>query len=106
MAGKTAVGKMVRPAKGRTVGRLREKEPDRTKPEGQLSLYLAHLLRARDKTPDDLAEAIGVQRSTVFNWLRGDSAPPVKLWAPIAKALGLKDWRALVPPQRFIDKLA
>jgi len=85
--------------------RSRDKEPNRKRPEGQLSLYLDHLLRKRGKSADDLADAIGVSRATVFNWLRGDSSPPVRLWDKIAAFLSLKDWRALLPPERFVDSL-
>lgn len=91
--------------KGNRLSRPRDKEPDRNRPEGQLSLYLAHLLRKRGKSADDLSEAINVSRATVFNWLRGDSSPPVKLWDKIAVFLSLKDWRALLPPPRFVETL-
>lgn len=47
-----------------------------------------------------LADAIGVKPDTVLKWLRGDNTPDLDYWPDIAKALGLKDWRELLPPAK------
>lgn len=80
-------------------GRQREKTPDPNTPEGMWAIHLEVLLRNQDI--DELAEAIGKDRSMVFKWLRGDNVPKLHIWDKIAKSIGLKDWRALVPSDTF-----
>jgi len=85
--------------------RPREKNPDPKTPEGQFALYLGHLMRSKGVSEEALATAAEVSRASVFNWLRGDFVPAVRLWAAIAERLGLDDWRKLVPPDKFLKTL-
>ncbi len=41
--------------------------------------------------PDDVAEEAGISRSTLYKWLKGDSAPKPWRRADLAKALGVED---------------
>jgi DNA-binding XRE family transcriptional regulator len=84
-----------------SMSRPRETEPDPKTAEGLFALYLAHLIEKSGTTAGKLAETVNVNRSTVFAWLRSDAAPQIRLWPDIAKALKLKSWRALVPPESF-----
>jgi DNA-binding XRE family transcriptional regulator len=88
-----------------TVGRKRERHPDRNTPEGQIALWLAHHLARKGMNHKEFADAIGYGRTTVFDWLAGDTAPSVKAWPGIAKTLGLKDWRKVIPPDSFIESI-
>lgn len=84
-----------------SMNRPREVQPNPKTAEGLFAIYLAHLIDKSGTTAGELAESIDVNRSTVFAWLRGDSAPQIRLWPDIAKALKLKNWRALLPPESF-----
>jgi hypothetical protein len=84
-------------------GRRRTIEPNPHTPEGQWALYLAHLLDGKDL--DQVAEAAGKNRSTLFRYLRGEFCPPIREWDALAKALNLKGWTALVPPAEFLTSL-
>lgn len=93
------------PTKGAPVaGRAREQEPDPRTIEGQWALWLRTKLPANTKA-DDLAEQIGVNRSTVFKWMRGEAVPHVSVWAELAKILNLPGWWSLCPPEDFIRGL-
>jgi hypothetical protein len=88
--------------KGRDVSpRKRETAPDNKTAEGLFALHLAHLMRRRNVSADELAESIDVGRATVFGWLRSDASPQIRLWPGIAAKLNLKDWRKLIPPESF-----
>jgi len=87
--------------KGLTVNRPRETTPSKRTAEGLFALYLAHLIAESGVKSADLAKATGISRDTLFAWLRADSSPQVRYWPKLAKALGLSDWRLLVPPPEF-----
>lgn len=95
---------MVAPSQGeRMAGRKRSNQPDPTKPEGQCALYLQRLLK--DKDIDQLAEQIGKNRSTIFNYLGGITTPSDSIRDKIAKALGLRDYRDLMPSDEFLAEI-
>jgi hypothetical protein len=92
------------PQKGeRMAGRKRTINPDPRKPEGQCALYLQRLLK--DKDVDVLAEQIGKNRSTIFNYLGGSTTPSDSIRDKIAKAIGLQDYRDLMPPDDFLVEI-
>lgn len=84
-------------------GRKRSNQPDPTKPEGQCALYLQRLLK--DKDVDQLAEKIGKNRSTIFNYLGGSTTPSDSVRDQIARAIGLQDYRDLMPPDEFLIEI-
>lgn len=86
--------------------RPRLTHPDIATPEGQLVLYLQHLMEERQMTPEDIADAAHVSRAAVFSWLSGGCGPSFRLWPAIAKGLGLATWQDLVPPPSFVESLA
>lgn len=88
-----------------TVGRERTQEPDPTTPEGQWALYLCKLMDDRGISADALAESAEVARSLIFKYRRGETVPSIRVWGRFAAALGLSDWRALVPPDSFVKSL-
>lgn len=86
-----------------TVARPRKKEPDTSTTAGMFAAYLAHLIDKRGTSPDNLAEATGINRATIFRWLRGDQSPDVDDLDRLAIALGFADAWALKPPKSFVD---
>lgn len=84
-------------------GRKRSNQPDPKKPEGQCALYLQRLLKDRDI--DQLAKQVGKDRSTIFNYLSGKTTPSDSVRDKIAKALGLADYRELMPPDEFLAEI-
>jgi transcriptional regulator with XRE-family HTH domain len=50
------------------------------------------------RTFQEIADVVGVSRITVSKWFSGDNLPDLDYWPKLAKALGLKDWRDLLPP--------
>lgn len=47
-----------------------------------------------------VARACKKDLSTVYRWIRGDAVPTVAMYERIAGALGIKDWRKLLPAQK------
>ena len=82
-----------------TVGRKREGQPkeNRETPSGKFGQRLEKLLARAGLTPVEFAERIDVTPDTVRKWLRGDNSPPLNDWKPIARILGVKDARELLP---------
>lgn len=84
--------------KGPKVGKVRRVNKSfATSPSGQFAKRLNQLLR--NQPASDLADKLGVSDDAVLKWLRGDRTPPIDQWPDIAKALGLSDWRDLIPPK-------
>lgn len=67
-------------------------------PAGMQAAHIERLLAAAKKTPQDLAHELGLDDEAVRKWITAKSSPPINRWPSIAKALGLKDWRDLIPP--------
>lgn len=87
----------------RRMGRKRINQPDPSTPEGQCALYLQRLLDNRDV--DDVADAIGKHRSTLFKYLSGDTTPSDSVRNEIAKVIGLRDYRDLMPTDDFLAEI-
>lgn len=92
----TAV-KMGGPSIRSDVGRKRI--PPKFKPNTPRRKF-AHRLHALagKRTLGEIADAVGVEVVTVSKWFRGDNLPDIDHWPKLALALGLKDWRDLLPP--------
>ncbi len=95
------------PSKGPAVaGRQRTSEPNPTTPEGQWALWLRHLIEKSGLSVSAFAKEAGKGNATVFRYMRGDVCPPLNEWPAIASALGLENWRGLIPPDDFVAKVA
>lgn len=84
-------------------GRKRKLEPNPRTPEGQCALYLRSLLDGKDYS--EVAESIGVQRSTLFNYVAGTTTPSDSVRDRLAKALGYRDYRDLMPTDDFLKSI-
>ncbi len=82
-----------------TVGRKREGQPKsvRGTPAGKFGQRLEELMQEAGLTPPELAERIGVTPDVVRKYIRGAVTPVIDRWPVIAKALGRKNARDLVP---------
>jgi len=83
--------------KGRRVGKKRQAVKMPKKPT--LRDLFAQRLRklAADRTTTELGKQLGVDADTVGKWLRAESLPDLDLWHKLATALGLTDYRDLLP---------
>lgn len=86
--GSTLVGSMGRP---RTRPKFKRDTPRRK------FVHHLHDVVGR-RTFQEIADVVGVSRITVSKWFSGDNLPDLNYWPKLAKALGLKDWRDLLPP--------
>lgn len=69
------------------------------KPKTPRERFAARLRELAGERPASaIAEAMGVTTDTVLKWLRGDRTPDLDLWPNLAKTLGVKDPRDLLPP--------
>lgn len=84
-------------SKGLHVGRKRTAKPPKTlsNAERKFALRLSELIG--DNAPA-VAEKVGVSSDAVRKWCAGDSVPSLDKWPKIAAAVGLKDYRDLLPP--------
>lgn len=82
----------------RPMGKKRSNPKLGNSPSHQFTRRLRALLG--DRTATELAQALGITPNAVGKWLRGERTPPMDDWPAIAKALGLDDWRDLLPPRR------
>lgn len=69
---------------------------------GAFALHLAALLSERGWSHQDLADAckkadLPIEEHAVRSWLRGDAMPKAHNLRPLAKVLGLKDARHILP---------
>lgn len=82
---------------GRGMGRKRT-----TKPPKNLALplrrFAEHLSTLVGDSAPRVAEAVGVSSDSVRKWCRGDMVPNLEHWPKLATAVGLSDWRELLPP--------
>lgn len=46
----------------------------------------------------DIAKVCGTSTETVSKWFAGENLPDLEYWPKLAKALGLSDYRELLPP--------
>jgi hypothetical protein len=78
--------------------RKRPTGPDRRTAQGRFALHLDALLIERGMDTTALAKASSIAEPTIRKWLRGESIPPVTSLPAIAKALGMADYRQVLPP--------
>ena len=80
-------------------GRKREGQPKsvRGTPAGQFGQHLEQLMIRAGLTPPELAERIGVTPDTVRKYLRGAVVPVIDKWPKIARTLGLKNAKEIIP---------
>lgn len=80
----------------RTVGRKRVAPKGRPK---TLRQKLAARLRdlAGERPAHEIAASVGVSTNTVLKWLKAENSPDLEYWPDLAAALGLKDYRDLLP---------
>jgi transcriptional regulator with XRE-family HTH domain len=85
--------------KGKSVGRKRRDPPGKPK---TLREKLAARLRtlAKDRPAHEIADKVGVSVNTVLKWLRAENSPDLEYWPKLADALGLKDYRELLPDRK------
>jgi hypothetical protein len=91
--------KMGGPPKGRTVGRRRTTKPSRDLPVAQRK-FAEHLSKLVGDDSIRVAAAVGVTPDAVRKWCAGHAVPSLEYWPKLSAALGLADWRELLPPLR------
>lgn len=85
------------PTASRSVGRKRTSKPSDDLPPTSRR-FAEHLSELVGGDAIRVARAVGVSPDSVRKWCRGDMIPHLEHWPRLAKALGLKDWRHLLPP--------
>ncbi len=80
------------------------KPPDLTTYSGRFAARLRTLREKTGMTGQEMAEAVtasgfDVAWRTYFNWENGRTQPPIDAFPSLAKALGLKTIRALLPEE-------
>lgn len=93
----TATATMGGSTESRTVVRKRTSKPGRDLPL-TLRKFAEHLSALVGDDAVKVARAVGVSPDSVRKWCRGDMVPHLDHWPRLAKAVGLKDWRNLLPP--------
>lgn len=83
--------------KGRIVGRRRNSEPPADLAP-HLRKFAAHLASLIGDDSVRVAESVGVSPDAVRKWCRGAMVPNLEHWPKLAAAVGLTDWRELLPP--------
>ncbi len=87
--------KMATPS-GAVMGRKRTRPTfKRDTPRHKFVHHLHDL--AGTRTFQEIADAVGVAKITVAKWFNGDNLPDLDYWPDLAKAMGLKNWRDLLP---------
>ena len=71
--------------------------------EGRFAVHLRALMDAKGWQVGDLHEqltrfAVDIEKPAIHVWLRGKSLPKAKFLEPLGRALGLKDYREVLPP--------
>lgn len=89
------------------MGRDRKPIENTDKPSGQLGLFLTAELDRLGWSVDEFRAKLAAKKldktdDTIRNWLAGTNSPRIPELAPIASALGYKNWVAMVSaiPQR------
>jgi len=73
------------------------KEPDTGTYSGRFAVRLRKLREKAGLTPQEVADALGVDLSAVYHWESGRSAPTIANLPNIAEVLKLKKTRDLFP---------
>jgi ribosome-binding protein aMBF1 (putative translation factor) len=82
-----------------TVGRKREGQPKNVRgtPAGKFGQHLEALMIRAGMTTSELADRIEATPDAVRKYLRGTHTPAIDKWPRIARVLGLKNAKDLVP---------
>jgi transcriptional regulator with XRE-family HTH domain len=67
---------------------------------GRFAAHLMALMESAGKTNTDIANATGLGEPAVRRWLRGEGVPELSVLESIADALGVADYRELLPPPK------
>lgn len=67
---------------------------------GRFAMHLQSLLTASGVSKDELANETGLGEPTIRKWLRADGTPDVSSLESIAAALGIDDYRMVLPPPK------
>ena len=73
------------------------KEEQRTI-SGRFAMHLRARMDQQGMTTTALASKLRLGEPTIRAWLRGDTLPPIERLEPLGKALGLSDYRLVLPP--------
>ncbi len=73
------------------------KEPDKTTYSGRFAIRLRALREKAGLTPEQVAEAVGVTKDTIYNWEASHTFPKPDQLPNMAATLGLKNVRTLFP---------
>lgn len=85
-----------------TMGKKRAAQPPiETQAEPSMRERFAENLRelAKDRQAHEIASRAGVTTDAVLKWLRGETLPDLDKWPALARAIGLKDYRKLLPKE-------
>jgi ribosome-binding protein aMBF1 (putative translation factor) len=83
----------------KTVGRKREGQPKsvRGTPAGKFGQRLEALMMRAGLTTTELSARIGITPDTLRKYIRGVLTPDIDRWPDVARALGLKNAKELLP---------
>ena len=76
----------------------RKRKPFTGKPKTPSDKFAVRLGALVGDDAQRVASDVGVSYDAVLKWCRGDNIPDLDRWPALAKSLGLKDWRELLPP--------
>lgn len=91
----TGTATKIKPTMGKKAKSL--SAADRRTFKGRFAIRLAELMDARGLSATSLAALIDVDEPAIRKWLRADGLPELKQIEPLGKALGLKDYREVLP---------
>jgi len=66
------------------------KEPDVSTYSGRFAVRLRTLREKKGLAVQEVADAVGVAKSTVYHWETGHVAPPVDTYPKLAETFGVK----------------
>ena len=91
------------PTKGADVAARERKKltkAEQRTPKGRFAMHLAALMQQRAIDNKTLADRLGIGEATVRKWLRAESVPETLDLEALGKALGLLDYRSVLPPSK------
>lgn len=82
-----------------TMGRVgRKRIPPAGRPKTLREKLAARLRKLAGTRPaHEIAAKVGVSVNTVLKWLKAENTPDLEYWPDLAAALGLDDYRDLLP---------
>lgn len=92
-ATKAKMGSMPKKAKKLTA-------TDKRSDAGKFAVHLTSLLSSKGISKEDLVRRTGIEDATIRKWLRGDGIPgSFAALKQLADAIGLADYREILPPK-------